>query len=98
MHASRLSLNRHSRTVLGKVIEQLRGKIPSDGSVKGITLIKGVDVRGADIHIFADVIERELGVSCSSLSGANIADEGERETRAKVWVQVFSTLTALAES
>ncbi len=36
---------------------------------------QGVDVKGDDIHIFADLIEQELGVSCSSLSGANIATE-----------------------
>jgi glycerol-3-phosphate dehydrogenase (NAD+) len=34
-----------------------------------------VDVKGSDIHIFADVIEERLGVSCSALSGANIANE-----------------------
>ncbi len=37
--------------------------------------MQGVDVKGSDIHIFADVIEERLGVSCSALSGANIADE-----------------------
>ena len=36
---------------------------------------QGVDVKGSDIHIFADVIEERLGVSCSALSGANIAAE-----------------------
>lgn len=42
---------------------------------KAISLIKGVDVEGADIHIFADVIEKRLGIPCSALSGANIASE-----------------------
>jgi hypothetical protein len=28
---------------------------------------QGVDVKGADIHIFADVIEKELGVRCDPL-------------------------------
>lgn len=41
-----------------------------------ISLIKGVDVKGDNINIFPDVIQDELGVSCSALSGANIADEG----------------------
>lgn len=38
-------------------------------------LTQGVDVQGTDIHIFADLIEERLGVSCSALSGANIATE-----------------------
>lgn len=32
-------------------------------------------MHGSDIHIFADVIEKRLGISCSALSGANIASE-----------------------
>lgn len=32
-----------------------------------------------EISIFADLIEKELGVSCSALSGANIADEVANE-------------------
>jgi glycerol-3-phosphate dehydrogenase (NAD+) len=32
-------------------------------------------VHGADIHIFADVIQQRLGIRCSALSGANIASE-----------------------
>ncbi|BEJ11766.1 hypothetical protein CspHIS471_0202260 [Cutaneotrichosporon sp. HIS471] len=42
---------------------------------RAISLIKGVDVHGADIHIFADVIQDRLGIRCSALSGANIASE-----------------------
>lgn len=37
--------------------------------------LQGVDVHGADIHIFADVIQKRLGIRCSALSGANIASE-----------------------
>jgi len=58
---------------LESVLKQLEGKVPE--GVKAISLIKGVDVKEADIHIFADVIEQRLGVSCSALSGANIASE-----------------------
>ncbi|GHJ86671.1 hypothetical protein NliqN6_3073 [Naganishia liquefaciens] len=58
---------------LGKTIEQLKGRV-SKGA-RGITLIKGVGVEGGEIQIFADTIERELGISCSALSGANIANE-----------------------
>lgn len=64
---------------LGKTIEQLKGKIAP--GAKGITLIKGVDVKETHIDIFADTIERELGISCSALSGANIADEGKHVAR-----------------
>jgi hypothetical protein len=38
---------------------------------------QGVDVSNDQISIYADVIQKELGISCSSLSGANIANEGE---------------------
>jgi glycerol-3-phosphate dehydrogenase (NAD+) len=41
--------------------------------------VKGVDVKNDKIQIYADLIEKELGISCSSLSGANIANEGEHE-------------------
>ena len=44
-----------------------------------LNITKGVDVKGSDISIFADVIESRLGVSCSALSGANIADEVARD-------------------
>ncbi|GFZ44183.1 glycerol-3-phosphate dehydrogenase (NAD+) [Saitozyma sp. JCM 24511] len=62
---------------LGRVIDQLSGKVQK--GAKAISLIKGVDVKGADIHIFADVISDKLGVSCSALSGANIAPEVARD-------------------
>ncbi|ORY32516.1 NAD-dependent glycerol-3-phosphate dehydrogenase N-terminus-domain-containing protein [Naematelia encephala] len=58
---------------LGRIIEQLEGKI--EKGVKAVSLIKGVDVKGSEIHIFADVLEEKLGISCSALSGANIASE-----------------------
>lgn len=60
---------------LGKAIDSLKGKVTP--GAKGVTLIKGVDVSGEGIQIFADTIERELGIRCSALSGANIADEGK---------------------
>ncbi|TXT07174.1 hypothetical protein VHUM_03344 [Vanrija humicola] len=58
---------------LAKTLDAIEGKIAP--GAKAISLIKGVDVHGADIHIFADVIEKRLGISCSALSGANIASE-----------------------
>lgn len=59
--------------VLDKVLDDISGHISPNA--KAISLIKGVDVKGADIHIFADVIEKRLGIPCSALSGANIASE-----------------------
>jgi glycerol-3-phosphate dehydrogenase (NAD+) len=41
-----------------------------------IASFKGVDVHGTQIKAFATMISEELGISCSSLSGANIANEG----------------------
>lgn len=42
---------------------------------RAVSAIKGVEVHGTDITTFADVIETELGIPCSALSGANIALE-----------------------
>ncbi|SPO38941.1 probable glycerol-3-phosphate dehydrogenase (NAD) [Pseudozyma flocculosa] len=58
---------------IGSVCKELKGKV--DPSARAISMIKGVDVRDGDIRIFADVIEEALGVDCSALSGANIANE-----------------------
>lgn len=58
---------------LEKTLQAIEGHVAPNA--KAISLIKGVDVHGADIHIFADVIEQRLGISTSALSGANIASE-----------------------
>jgi glycerol-3-phosphate dehydrogenase (NAD+) len=55
------------------------GKLPQDKGVKAISLIKGVHVEGEHISLFADLISEKLGVSCSALSGANIAPEVARD-------------------
>jgi glycerol-3-phosphate dehydrogenase (NAD+) len=57
----------------------MEGKLPKDASVKAISLIKGVHVEGEKITLFADLISDKLGVSCSALSGANIAPEVARD-------------------
>lgn len=44
-----------------------------------IVTSQGVDVKSTKIEIFADVIESQLGIPCSALSGANIADEVANE-------------------
>jgi glycerol-3-phosphate dehydrogenase (NAD+) len=57
------------------ILKQLKGKVNEDA--KAVSLIKGVDVHGTKIQTFAALIRDELGISCSSLSGANIAMEGK---------------------
>lgn len=39
-----------------------------------------MDVSADKIKIFADVIQEKLGVRCSALSGANVANEGKKVT------------------
>ncbi|AFR92257.1 glycerol-3-phosphate dehydrogenase (NAD(+)) [Cryptococcus neoformans] len=86
---------------LGKVLDTLEGNVRKDA--KAITLIKGIDVHGDDIHIFADLIEQRLGIPCSALSGANIANEVARDTFSEttigyrnkedgeLWLKLFQT-------
>lgn len=57
------------------ICKELRGKV--DPSATAISMIKGVDVKDGNINIFADVIQETLGIECSALSGANIANEGK---------------------
>ncbi|GIX66265.1 glycerol-3-phosphate dehydrogenase [Babesia caballi] len=38
-----------------------------------ISLVKGIELTGRDVICFTDTIERELGVPCLALSGANVA-------------------------
>jgi glycerol-3-phosphate dehydrogenase len=45
----------------------------------GRPTLKGVHVEGEKITLFADLISDKLGVSCSALSGANIAPEVARD-------------------
>lgn len=65
--------------VLFRTLQQMEGKIAKDQKVKAVSLIKGVHVEGEKISLFADLIEEKLGVSCSALSGANIAPEVARD-------------------
>lgn len=46
---------------------------------RGISCIKGVDVRESEIRLFSESIGRELGIYCGALSGANIANEVAQE-------------------
>ena len=86
---------------IGKACDQLEGKVKP--GTKGISLIKGVDVKEGEIHIFSEVISARLGIECAALSGANIADEVAREEFsettigcrdldvAKKWASLFET-------
>ncbi|CEG69801.1 Putative Glycerol-3-phosphate dehydrogenase [NAD ] [Rhizopus microsporus] len=46
---------------------------------KAISLIKGLDYKDNNLHIFSEEIERILGIPCAALSGANIATEVAEE-------------------
>jgi len=62
---------------LRKMLEQMKNALGGRREgIRAVTLIKGVDVQGTNIQSFAKVIQNELGVPCSALSGANIANEG----------------------
>lgn len=56
-----------------KTCEQIKGKILP--YARGISCIKGVDVREAGISLFSETIGQTLGIYCGALSGANIANE-----------------------
>lgn len=60
-----------------KVCGQIKGKILP--YARGLSCIKGVDVNEEGVHLFSEVIGRELGIYCGALSGANIANEVARE-------------------
>lgn len=83
------------------ICKQLHGKLPK--GTRAISLVKGVDVHEDKIHIFSEVIEEHLGVSCAALSGANIANEVARDAFSETtigcrnkedgerWVNLFHT-------
>ncbi|KAF9884653.1 glycerol-3-phosphate dehydrogenase [Aspergillus nanangensis] len=56
-----------------KTCEQIKGKILP--YARGISCIKGVDVREEGISLFSETIGNILGIYCGALSGANIASE-----------------------
>ncbi|KIW17439.1 hypothetical protein PV08_04633 [Exophiala spinifera] len=53
--------------------KQLRGHILP--FARGISCIKGVNVKESSISLFSETIGEELGIYCGALSGANIAKE-----------------------
>lgn len=56
-----------------KALDGIKGKVSQNA--RAVSLIKGVDVHGTKIQAYATIVNEELGISCSSLSGANIATE-----------------------
>lgn len=46
---------------------------------RGISCIKGVNVKDTSVSLFSETIGKELGIYCGALSGANIASEVAQE-------------------
>ncbi|KAG8720738.1 glycerol-3-phosphate dehydrogenase, partial [Ceratobasidium sp. 394] len=58
---------------LHSVLKEMRGHVSP--LARAVSLIKGVEVEGDKITTFPTVINSVLGIPCSALSGANIANE-----------------------
>ncbi|GMI86861.1 Glycerol-3-phosphate dehydrogenase plastidic [Hibiscus trionum] len=84
------------------ICKSLVGKLRSD--VEAISLIKGMEVKIEGPCLISTFISEQLGINCSVLMGANLANEiaeekfseatvGYRDNReiAEQWVQLFST-------
>ncbi|XP_057437410.1 glycerol-3-phosphate dehydrogenase [NAD(+)]-like [Lotus japonicus] len=82
--------------------KSLAGKIRTDA--QGISLIKGMEVKKEGPSMISTLISKQLGINCSVLMGANIADEiameqfseatvgySENQEAAETWVQLFNT-------
>lgn len=55
------------------ICKRLAGKIRSD--TEGISLIKGMEVKKEGPTKISTLITKQLGINCSILMGANIANE-----------------------
>ncbi|KAJ1391543.1 hypothetical protein SESBI_36526 [Sesbania bispinosa] len=84
------------------ICKRLAGKIRADA--EAISLVKGMEVKMEGPCMISSLISQELGINCSVLMGANIANEiavekfseatvGYRQNRevAERWVQLFYT-------
>ncbi|XP_058736717.1 glycerol-3-phosphate dehydrogenase [NAD(+)]-like isoform X2 [Vicia villosa] len=84
------------------VCKRLEGKIRKDA--EGISLVKGMEVKREGPSLISTLISNQLGINCSVLMGANIADEIAKEefseatvgyrgnkVAAEIWVQLFNT-------
>ncbi|GAA5970768.1 hypothetical protein JCM11641_004446 [Rhodosporidiobolus odoratus] len=86
---------------IAKTCDQLEGNVPK--GTQAISLIKGVEVKDKEIHIFSEVIKKHLNIECAALSGANIANEVAKDSFsettigcrdidvAKRWAELFET-------
>lgn len=55
------------------ICKKLKGKIK--GEVEAISLVKGMEVKKEGPCMISNLISKELGINCSVLMGANIANE-----------------------
>ena len=55
------------------ICKNLVGKVRGDG--EAISLIKGMEVKMEGPCMISTLISEQLGINCSVLMGANIADE-----------------------
>ncbi|WVZ05226.1 hypothetical protein V8G54_018572 [Vigna mungo] len=84
------------------ICKRLAGKIRADA--EGISLIKGMEVKKEGPSMISNLITKQLGINCSVLMGANIANEiamekfseatvgyNQNKSAADRWVQLFCT-------
>lgn len=62
---------------IARTCDTLRGNIVP--YARGVSCIKGVEVSGNGVELFAESIGHKLGIYCGALSGANIANEVAQE-------------------
>ena len=84
------------------ICKRLNGKIRKDA--EGISLVKGMEVKKEGPCMISTLITNQLGINCSVLMGANIANEialekfseatvgySKNKVAAEKWVQLFNT-------
>ena len=58
---------------LESLVNQIKGHISP--TAQAISLVKGLGVQDGDPYLFSDYIAQTLGIQCSVLSGANVAND-----------------------
>ncbi|KAK7395765.1 hypothetical protein VNO78_16334 [Psophocarpus tetragonolobus] len=84
------------------ICKRLAGKIRAD--TEGISLIKGMEVTKEGPSMISTLVKKQLGINCSVLMGANIANEiameqfseatvgySQNKLAAERWVHLFNT-------
>ena len=69
---------------LTKQLDVIKGEIENGTFVlkpntTGLSLVKGVTMKGEDIFLVTDLVTEKLGIPCGGLMGANIANDIARE-------------------